>query len=69
MATDLTIEQRLAAVEQAVTDLRRRLDAPEPATNWLERLTGTFENEPAFDEVLELGRAIRHADRPADASS
>ncbi len=34
--------------------------------NWLERLTGSMKDEPAFAEVLEYGRTIRQADRPPE---
>jgi hypothetical protein len=32
----------------------------------LERVIGSFKDEPAFEEVLEYGRALRQADRPAE---
>jgi hypothetical protein len=35
-------------------------------TNWIARITGSFKDEPAFEEVLALGRAIRAADRPPE---
>ena len=67
MATDVQIEQRLTAVEDAVRELRQQL-ADRPAANWVEQITGSFKDEPAFAELLEYGRAIRSADRPpADA--
>ena len=61
MPVEATIEKRLAAVEEAVLDLRRRL---EPGSNWLSEVIGSQAGEPAFDEVLELGRAFRESDRP-----
>jgi hypothetical protein len=66
MSVDASIEQRLAAVELAVADIQRRLLVQAPAANWLERVTGSFKDEPAFDEVLEYGRAFRAADRPPE---
>jgi len=30
--------------------------------NWLQQITGTFKDEPAFEEVLAYGRAIRQGD-------
>jgi hypothetical protein len=32
----------------------------------LDRVIGSMKDEPAFDEVLAHGRAIRQADRPPD---
>ena len=66
MATETSLEQRLTAVEQAVSDLQQRLAHLPTATNWLAHITGSFKDEPAFEEVLALGRAIRAADRPHD---
>lgn len=59
MTTETRIEQRLTAIEEAVSELQRRLTAQSPAGNWLEQITGSFKDEPAFDVVLEYGRAIR----------
>jgi hypothetical protein len=66
MATESTMEQRLAAVEDAIRELQSRLNSTTPAPNWLERITGSFKDEPAFEEVLEYGRAFRQTDRPLE---
>ena len=63
MSPEAVLEQRLRAVEEAVARLERRLP---PEGDWIARVTGSFRDEPAFDEVLEYGRAFRHADRPAE---
>jgi hypothetical protein len=59
MAVDTTIEERLAAVEAAVAELRNHLLVQPPALDWLEQVTGSFKDEPAFDEMLAYGRAFR----------
>ena len=59
MAVDTTIEERLAAVEAAVAELRQHLLIQQPAPDWLEQVTSSFKDEPAFDEVIAYGRAIR----------
>ena len=61
---DTQIEQRLAALELAVTELRRRLLAQPPATDWLQRFDGAFADELAFEEVIAYGRAMREAQTP-----
>ena len=66
MVTKSTLEERLAGVEADVRDLRQRLDARVPAPNWLERVIGSFKDEPAFEEALEYRRALRQADRPPE---
>jgi hypothetical protein len=58
-----SIEQRLAAVETAVRDLQRRLANVPSSPNWLEQISGSFKDEPAFEEVLKHGRQWRQADR------
>jgi hypothetical protein len=63
MPAETSIEQRLTAVEQAVSDLQERLAHLPVATNWVARITGSFKDEPAFEDVLALGRAIRAAER------
>lgn len=63
MTTTTQIEQRLKAVEKAVSELQHQLANLPSSTNWLEQIAGTFKDEPAFEEVLKFGRAIRSADR------
>lgn len=64
MAIDTQIEQRLTAVEHMVDQLQRQVANLSPAADWLEQITGSFKDEPAFDEVLKFGQALRSADRP-----
>ncbi|MFO0959397.1 MAG: hypothetical protein U0800_18510 [Isosphaeraceae bacterium] len=52
MATDLAVEQRLAALEAAVAEIRHRIDRDSPTVDWIERFLGAFKDEPAFDEVV-----------------
>ena len=53
MVIKSTREKRLAGVEAEVRDLQRRLDSRVPVPNWLERIIGSFKDEPAFEEVLK----------------
>jgi hypothetical protein len=65
-----TLEQRMTVVENALRELQEAMRSRQPAADWLERVIGSMKDQPAFDEVLALGRAARFADRPAeDASS
>jgi hypothetical protein len=63
MPTVSELDQRLAAVEAALSELRREKSPP---TDWIARFDGAFENEPAFAEVVRYGRELREIDRPAD---
>jgi hypothetical protein len=62
-----SIEQRLEAVEAAIAELKQQKTNPAP--NWIEQITGSFKDDPIFDEVLAYGQEFRHLDRPKDDSS
>ena len=58
MSKEDEFERRLAAVEQAVADLQRRLaDVPDP-NNWLDKVVGSISDVEAFDEALKYGASI-----------
>jgi len=61
MATNTSLEERLTAVEAAITELRKQASTPQ-TPHWLQQITGSFRDEPAFEEVLTYGRAIRQGD-------
>jgi len=61
MTNNISIEERLSAVEKAIAQLQKQIPTSE-AINWLQQITGSFEDEPAFEEVLAYGRAIRQGD-------
>jgi hypothetical protein len=61
MATNISLEERLAAIEAVLVELQQQIAAPQ-ATNWLKQITGSFKDEPAFEEVLAYGQAIRQGD-------
>jgi hypothetical protein len=64
--SEATLKQRMAVLEQTVRELQEAINARGPAPDWLDRVIGSMKDEPAFDEVLAHGRAIRQADRPAE---
>jgi hypothetical protein len=61
-----TIEQRLDIVEHEVAELRSLMTRATAPADWLEKVAGSVTDEAAFREVLELGRALRLADRPSE---
>ena len=52
-----TIEERVAALEAAVGELKSQQAATNP--RWWESLSGAFKDDPVFDEMLEYGRYLR----------
>jgi hypothetical protein len=62
-----SIERRLIQLEAAVRELQQQRSASE--TNWLKEISGSFADNPIFDEVLAYGRELRQADRPSDDQS
>ena len=61
MTINTSLEERLSAVEEAIAQLQKQVATPS-SKNWLEQITGSFKDEPAFEEVLAYGRAIRQDD-------
>jgi hypothetical protein len=61
MMTQTELEARLLAVETALQELQRRLAILAPSPNWLDAMSGSFKDDPAFAEVIALGRAFREA--------
>jgi hypothetical protein len=59
MMTQTQLEERLLAVETALSEIQRRLATLPPAPNWLDEIIGSFKDKPAFDEVIAFGRAFR----------
>jgi len=63
---EATLDQRMTAMEEAVRELQEVLKARKPSLDWLDRVIGSMKDEPAFDDVLAYGRAIRQSDRPTE---
>ena len=61
-----TIEQRLAQVEKELAALKQQLQGQNAKSNWIDAITGSFKDDPEFDEILRLGKEIRDADKPAE---
>lgn len=63
--TAATIEQRIAALEKEVRQLRaaakKKVKKEEP---WWERFGGMFKDDPLFDEMVKAGEKYRKSLRP-----
>jgi hypothetical protein len=62
-----TIEERLAHLEAEVASLKNKVETNSPSTSipWWEKIAGTFADNPAYDEAMELGREYRESLRPS----
>ncbi len=69
MAEQGTVEQRLAALEREVADLKQQLRGKRAAGNWIEQISGSMADFPEFEEVVRYGREVRNADRPKSDDS
>jgi hypothetical protein len=60
------IEQRIRKLEMEMEVLKgersESRDLAAKKRGWIEKITGTFENDPEFDEILRLGREERKSD-------
>jgi hypothetical protein len=66
MADDLrNLQRRLARLEREVKELRlsvaKRRKTKEPP--WWQKIAGRFEDDPAFAEIVRLGRKFRKQDK------
>jgi len=64
----LTVEERLALVEKEIRELKQGKAPVEPKPNWLEKIAGTFKDDPEFGELLRLGQQIRKTGQMEGAS-
>lgn len=65
MSDSMTVEQRLAQVEREIADLKSRVNSlGGQKPNWIDTVSGSFKDDPDFEEIVRLGKEIREADRP-----
>ena len=70
MSDSSTIEHRLEQVERELAELKSRVQTlAEPKENWIDAISGSFKDDPEFEEIVRLGKEIRDADRPEPESS
>lgn len=60
----LSLEERVASVEATLADLQRQVEANSAQKSWLEQITGEFQDDPVFEEMLRYGREYRESHYP-----
>ena len=58
------LEQRVAALEAEVTKLKSQMQALQTTQPWWERIAGTFQHDPMYEEAMRFGRKYRQSLRP-----
>jgi hypothetical protein len=58
------LEQRVAALEAEVAQLKRKLEEQNSITPWWEQIAGTFQNDPIYECAMRLGQQYRQSLRP-----
>ena len=59
---DVTLEERVATLEQLVARLMRTTATPERPKDW-RRTVGMFDGDPIMQDILAEGRRLREEDR------
>jgi hypothetical protein len=66
MSESRHIEERLAQVETELAELKGDVTSLKRLGNWIDVISGTFKDDPEFDEILRLGKKNRDAHKRAD---
>ena len=66
--TNITIEERLTALEAEVQRLKqeRAVTSPEADAPWWKRIVGVYKDDAEFLEAMRLGREYRESLCPQD---
>jgi len=56
-----TVEERLTALEKELQELKQHVILQKDQRSWIEKIAGTFKDDPDFDEIARLGREFRKA--------
>lgn len=67
MATPSELEDRVASLEQEVAQLKLQLLDKKPGSNWVDEVSGSFEGDQGFREILRLGKELRDAEQSEDS--
>lgn len=63
------LEERIALLEAEVAYLKRKVQNDSSSTPWWEKIVGTFANNSAYNEAMQLGREYRESLRSSSPES
>ena len=63
MTPEKRVDDRLSALEAELSTLKQLLPNDSQENSWIDRVTGSFRNQPEFDEVVRLGRELRRSEK------
>ena len=55
------LETRVALLEDEVARLKHKLEPDSAPTPWWEKIAGTFADNSAYDEAMQLGQEYRES--------
>jgi hypothetical protein len=67
MATPSELEDRVASLEKEIARLKLQLDNKKPKGSWVDEISGAFEGDEGFREILRLGKELRDAEQAEDS--
>ena len=67
MATPSELEDRVASLEQEVARLKVQLKDRKSKGSWVDEVSGAFEGDEGFREILRLGKELRDAEQAEDS--
>jgi hypothetical protein len=58
------LKDRVAALEAEVARLKEKVEGGTTSGDWLDKIWGSFANDPVYEEAMRLGREYRESLRP-----
>lgn len=52
MLEQLTVEERLSALEKELKELKQQVTVQQEQRSWIEKIAGTFKDDPDFEEIV-----------------
>lgn len=63
------LEERVAYLEAEVAQLKNKIESSASSKPWWERIAGTFADNLAYDEAMQLGHEYRDSLRSSSVES